>query len=60
MGGKAQPQMPPPVDTRVEDAAAKAEAKVAEEKKKTNNTIMTEKRGDWEENTKRSILGTKT
>ena len=31
MGGKAQPQMPPPVDTRVEDAAAKAEAKVASE-----------------------------
>ena len=32
MGGKSQPMpMPPPVDTRVEDAAAKAEAKVAAE-----------------------------
>ena len=42
MGGKAQPQMPPPVDTRVEDAAAKAEAKVAAEKKKM---IDTKKKG---------------
>ena len=42
MGGKAQPQMPPPVDTRAEDAAAKAEAKVAAEKKKL---IDTKKKG---------------
>jgi len=42
MGGKAQPQMPPPVDTRVEDAAAKAEAKLAAEKKKM---IDTKKKG---------------
>jgi len=42
MGGKAHPQMPPPVDTRVEDAAAKAEAKLAAEKKKM---IDTKKKG---------------
>ena len=43
MGGKSQPMpMPPPVDTRVEDAAAKAEAKVAAEKKKM---IDTKKKG---------------
>ena len=38
----------------------KPEFRGKQKKKKTNNTIMTEKRGDWEENTKRSILGTKT
>ncbi len=42
MGGKAQAQMPPPVDTRLEDSAAKAEAKVAAEKKKM---IDTKKKG---------------
>ena len=33
MGGKAQPQMPPPVDTSVQDKVDASEAKLAEEKR---------------------------
>jgi len=35
MGGKAQPQMPPPVDTSVQDKVDASEAKLAEEKQKS-------------------------
>ena len=68
MGGKSQPQMPPPVDTRVEDAAAKAEAKAAAEKEKMigskkkgmYGTIMTTGEGVEEEaTTSQSLLGGK-
>ena len=68
MGGKSQPQMPPPVDTRVEDAAAKAEAKAAAEKEKMigskkkgmYGTILTGGEGVEEEaTTSQSLLGGK-
>ena len=68
MGGKPQPQMPPPVDTRAEDAAAKAEAKVAAEKKKMidtkkkgmGSTILTTGTGIEEDaTTSTSLLGGK-
>lgn len=42
MGGKAQPQMPPPVDQSVYDKTAEAEAKLASEKRK--NVRYKEKR----------------
>ena len=68
MGGKSQPQMPPPVDTRLEDSAAKAEAKLVAEKKKMigtkkkgmYGTIMTGGEGVEEEaTTSQSLLGGK-
>jgi len=68
MGGKSQPQMPPPVDTAAEDAAAKAEAKLEAEKTKMigtkkkgmYGTIMTTGEGVEEEaTTSQSLLGGK-
>jgi len=68
MGGKSQPQMPPPVDTRLEDSAAKAEAKVEAEKQKMigskkkgmYGTVLTSGTGVEEEaTTSTSLLGGK-
>jgi len=68
MGGKSQPQMPPPVDTRLEDSAAKAEAKVEAEKQKMigtkkkgmYGTVLTSGTGVEEEaTTSQSLLGGK-
>ena len=68
MGGKAQAQMPPPVDQKVEDAAAKADAKLEAEKTKMMGTkkkgmygtIMTDGQGvEDEATTSTSLLGGK-
>ena len=68
MGGKPQPQMPPPIDKRVVDSADAAEAKVAKEKKKMlgtqskgmGSTILTGGAGVEEEvSTSGSLLGGK-
>ena len=68
MGGKPQPQMPPPIDQRVVDSADAAEAKVAKEKKKMlgtqskgmGSTILTGGAGvDEEVSTSGSLLGGK-
>ena len=66
MGGKAQPQMPPPVDQSVYDKTAEAEAKVAAEKEKMlgtkkkgmYGTILTSGVGDeTEATTDKTVLG---
>ena len=68
MGGKTQAQMPPPVDQKVEDAAAKADAKLEAEKTKMMGTkkkgmygtIMTDGQGvEDEATTSTSLLGGK-
>jgi hypothetical protein len=68
MGGKSQPQMPPPVDNQAEKAAAEADAKLEAEKKKLigtkkkgmYGTIMTDGQGVEEEaTTSTSLLGGK-
>ena len=68
MGGKSQPQMPPPVDNQAEKAAAEADAKLEAEKKKMMGTkkkgmygtIMTDGQGlDDEATTSTSLLGGK-
>jgi hypothetical protein len=68
MGGKSQPQMPPPVDTAVQDKAAESEAKLAAEKEKALSqkkkgmygTILTGGEGVEEEaTTSQSLLGGK-
>jgi|TARA_R110002167_G_scaffold337638_1_gene545126 hypothetical protein len=68
MGGKMQPQMPPPIDTAVSGAADKAEAKLEAEKtaligskkKGMYGTILTSGKGVEEEaNTSSSLLGGK-
>lgn len=66
MGGKSQPQMPPPIDTSVTDKTEKAEAKVAAEKEKMlgmkkkgqYGTILTSGIGVEEEaTTSKTVLG---
>jgi len=66
MGGKAQPQMPPPVDQSVYDETSKAEAKLAAEKEKMlgtkkkgmYGTILTSGSGVEEEaTTSKTVLG---
>jgi len=68
MGGKSQPQMPPPVDTSVQDRQAESEAKLAAEKEKALSqkkkgmygTILTTGEGVEEEaTTSTSLLGGK-
>lgn len=68
MGGKSQPQMPPPIDNSVTEAADKAEAKLAKEKtamigtkkKGMYGTILTSGKGVEEEaTTSQSLLGGK-
>ena len=68
MGGKAQPQMPPPVDTSVQDKVDASEAKLAEEKKKSlslkkkgiHGTILNTGTGiEDEATTSTSLLGGK-
>ena len=68
MGGKAQPQMPPPVDTSVQDKVDASEAKLAAEKEKAigakkkgmYGTILTGGEGVEEEaTTSQSLLGGK-
>ena len=68
MGGKSQPQMPPPVDNQAEKAAAEADAKLEAEKKKMigtkkkgmYGTIMTDGQGvEDEATTSTSLLGGK-
>ena len=68
MGGKSQPQMPPPVDTSVQDKQAESEAKLAAEKEKAigakkkgmYGTILTTGKGVEEEaTTSSSLLGGK-
>ena len=68
MGGKAQPQMPPPVDTSVQDKVDASEAKLAAEKEKAigtkkkgmYGTILTTGKGVEEEaTTSSSLLGGK-
>ena len=48
MGGKSQPQMPPPIDNSVTEAADKAEAKLAKEKTAMiwaqNNVFLTKRK----------------
>ena len=66
MGGKAQPQMPPPVDQSVYDKTDAAEAKLAAEKEKMlgakkkgmYGTILTSGTGDeTEATTNKTVLG---
>ena len=68
MGGKAQAQMPPPVDTSVQDKVDASEAKLAKEKEKAigakkkgmYGTILTTGKGVEEEaTTSSSLLGGK-
>jgi hypothetical protein len=68
MGGKPQPQMPPPIDTSVQDRVDASEAKLADEKKKSlgtkkkgmGSTILTSGQGvDEEVSTSESLLGGK-
>ncbi len=68
MGGKSQPQMPPPIDNSAKDAADKAEAKLEKEKqaaigtkkKGMYGTILTSGKGVEEEaTTSQSLLGGK-
>ena len=68
MGGKSQPQMPPPIDKSVTEAADKAEAKLEKEKqaaigtkkKGMYGTILTSGKGVEEEaTTSQSLLGGK-
>jgi len=68
MGGKPQPQMPPPIDTSVQDRVDASEAKLADEKKKSlgakkkgmGSTILTSGTGvDEEVSTSGSLLGGK-
>ena len=68
MGGKAQPQMPPPVDTSVQDKVVASEAKLAAEKQKSlaqkkkgmYGTILTGGEGvEDEATTSTSLLGGK-
>jgi len=68
MGGKPQPQMPPPIDTSVQDRVDASEAKLADEKKKSlgtkkkgmGSTILTSGQGvDEEVSTSGSLLGGK-
>ena len=68
MGGKAQPQMPPPVDTSVQDKVDASEAKLEAEKQKAigakkkgmYGTILTTGKGVEEEaTTSSSLLGGK-
>ncbi|BAQ85936.1 hypothetical protein [uncultured Mediterranean phage uvMED] len=68
MGGKAQPQMPPPIDNSVTEAADKAEVKLEKEKqaaigtkkKGMYGTILTSGKGVEEEaTTSQSLLGGK-
>ena len=66
MGGKSQPQMPPPVDQSVYDRTDKAEAEAAAEKDKLlgnhkkgmYGTILTSGEGVEEEaETSKTVLG---
>ncbi len=66
MGGKSQPQMPPPVDQSVYDRTDKAEAEAAAEKDKLlgdqkkgmYGTILTSGEGIEEEaETSKTVLG---
>tara|TARA_Y100000004_G_scaffold27068_1_gene27551 strand:- start:802 stop:1023 length:222 start_codon:yes stop_codon:yes gene_type:complete len=66
MGGKSQPQMPPPVEQSTYDKTAEAEAKVAKEKEKMlgtkrkgmYGTILTSGTGVEEEaETSKTVLG---
>ena len=66
MGGKPQPQMPPPVDQSVYDKTDAAEAKLAAEKEKMlgtkkkgmYGTILTSGTGDeTEATTSKTVLG---
>ena len=68
MGGKSQPQMPPPVDTSVQDKVDASEAKLEAEKQKAigakkkgmYGTILTTGKGVEEEaTTSSSLLGGK-
>ena len=68
MGGKSQPQMPPPVDTSVQDKVDASEAKLEAEKQKAigtkkkgmYGTILTTGKGVEEEaRTSSSLLGGK-
>ena len=68
MGGKSQPQMPPPVDTSVQDKVDASEAKLAKEKEKAiglkkkgmHGTILNTGTGIEEEaDTSSSLLGGK-
>ena len=68
MGGKSQPQMPPPVDTSVQDKVDASEAKLAKEKEKAiglkkkgmHGTILNTGTGIEEEaDTSTSLLGGK-
>lgn len=68
MGGKAQPQMPPAVDTSVQDKLDASEAKLASETSKAlgvkrkgqYGTILTSGKGVTEEaDTSTSLLGGK-
>ena len=68
MGGKSAPQMPPPVDTSVQDKVDASEAKLEAEKQKaigakkkgTYGTILTTGKGVEEEaTTSSSLLGGK-
>mgnify|MGYP003118863323 FL=1 len=66
MGGKSQPQMPPPVDQSVYDKTAEAEAQAAVEKEKMlgskkkgmYGTILTSGEGlEDEAETSKTVLG---
>ena len=68
MGGKVQPQMPPPVDTSVQDKMDASDAKLAKEKEKAiglkrkgmHGTILNTGKGIEEEvDTSESLLGGK-
>jgi len=68
MGGKVQPQMPPPVDTSVQDKMDASDAKLAKEKEKAiglkkkgmHGTILNTGTGIEEEaDTSSSLLGGK-
>ena len=68
MGGKSQPQMPPPVDTSVQEKVDASEAKLAKEKEKAiglkkkgmHGTILNTGTGIEEEaDTSSSLLGGK-
>ena len=68
MGGKPQPQMPPPVDTSVQDKMDASDAKLAKEKEKAiglkkkglHGTILNTGTGIEEEaTTSESLLGGK-
>ena len=51
MGGKSAPQMPPPVDTAVQDKQAESEAKLAkmEKQREADRQKQMEEQNQWQQ-----------